>query len=317
MNSALPFSYNMCLESGDFDEAQAFLNSRIDERNVKPLTAQGVDHNRFTLQPLRQTLLFGAQWGERVHVRSGALSTCHLVLPLSGSIRVCNLTRLLGPNEILLMMPGSEADLIWDEATSAIVITFDNAAVQAWSSLEGVPLVSGVLRILHPECRHVRSLLSLLQCVASQHQIHEGNLQPVMQQHWESLLLETLAEQLTDLAPTHIDILPLHLRRAVDWLKAHIEKPLSVADLVQVAGCSRRSLETGFQQFIGCSPARYILQQKLELAHHRLQHAQGSVSEVAYQCGFHHLSHFTRLYRGRYGETPSQTLKKRTLVTCR
>jgi transcriptional regulator GlxA family with amidase domain len=130
-------------------------------------------------------------------------------------------------------------------------------------------------------------------------------------------LLETLAEQLTDLAPTHIDILPLHLRRAVDWLKAHIEKPLSVADLVQVAGCSRRSLETGFQQFIGCSPARYILQQKLELAHHRLQHAQGSVSEVAYQCGFHHLSHFTRLYRGRYGETPSQTLKKRTLVTCR
>ncbi|PSL12873.1 helix-turn-helix protein [Marinobacterium halophilum] len=315
MNSALPFSYNTCLESGDFDEVQTFLNSRIDEREVKPLTSQGGSINRFTLQPLQKTFVFGACWGERVHVRSGALSTCHLVLPLNRTIRVCNINRTLGTNEILIMMPGSEADLIWDAGTSAIVITFDSETVQAWSGLKSESLLSGALRILCSSSRQARSLFSLLQCVASQHQINEGNVQPVMQQHWENLLIETLSDQLTDTIPAQIDILPLHLRRAVDWLKAHIEHPLNVSDLVKIAGCSRRSLETGFQQFIGCSPARYILQQKLELAHQRLQQAQGSVSDVVYQCGFNHLSHFTRLYKDYYGETPSQTLRQRTLVT--
>ncbi|SMR77769.1 helix-turn-helix domain-containing protein [Marinobacterium sediminicola] len=314
MNCVLPFSYNICLESEDFDEAQAFLNSRIDEREVTPLTAQGGGTNRITLQPLQQTLLFGAHWGERVHIRSGALSTCHLVFPLYRSIEVRNLNRVLGPNEMLLMMPGSEADLIWDSGTSAIVISFDSATVHTWSSLEGESLVSGVLRILRPDSLQVRSMYSLLQCVASQHQIHEGSILPVMQQHWESLLIESLADQLTDPAPAHIDILPLHLRHTVDWLKAHIAQPVSVSDLVKVAGCSRRSLEIGFQQFLGCSPARYVLLQKLELAHQRLQQSQGTVSEVADQCGFNHLSHFTRLYKDHFGETPSQTLKQRTLV---
>ncbi len=315
MYSTLPFSYNTCLDSRDFEEAQAFLNSRIDERVVKPLTAHGKSRNRFTLQPLQQTLLFGAHWGERVHVRSGALSTCHLVIPLSRSIQVRNLNRVVGPNEMLLMMPGAEADLVWDAGCSAIVITFDREALYLWSGLESEAFYSGVLRILHPDNLQVRSLLSMLQCVASQHQINEGLIQPVMQQHWESLLIETLADQLTGLPPAQVDILPLHLRRTLDWLKAHIEQPLTVADLVQVAECSRRSLENGFQQFIGCSPARFILQQKLDLAHQRLQQAQGTVSEVAYHCGFNHLSHFTRLYKDHYGETPSQTLKRRTLVT--
>ncbi|WP_343805439.1 helix-turn-helix domain-containing protein [Marinobacterium maritimum] len=315
MYNELPFSYNTCLESRDFEEAQAFLNSRIDEREVIPLTAQGNSSNCFTLQPLRQTLLFGAHWGERVHIRSGALSTCHLVLPLSRFIEVRSINRFVGPNEILLMMPGSEADLVWEADCSAIVITFDREVLQHLSGLEREAFYSGALRILRPQDRHVRSLFSLLQCLASQHQINEGEILPVMQQHWESLLIESIANQLADPTPDHIDILPLQLRRAVDWLQAHIEQPLTVSDLVKAAGCSRRSLENGFQQFIGCSPARYILQQKLDLAHQRLQQTQGTVSEVAYHCGFNHLSHFTRLYKDHYGETPSQTLKRHTLVT--
>lgn len=314
MYRSLPFSYNTCLDSRDFGEAQAFLNSRIDEREVRPLSVTGGDTNCFTLQPLRNTLIFGAHWGERVHVRSGMISTCHLVLPLSRSIEVCNIKRVVGPNEMLLMMPGSEADLIWEAGSSAVVITLDSEALLAWSGLEQGAFCTGALRVLRPENRQVRVLLSLMQCVASQHQIHEGAIQPMMQQHWESLLFEGLADQVADFAPPDVDILPSHLRRAVDWLLARVEQPLTVLDLVRVAGCSRRSLENGFQQFIGCSPARYILLQKLELAHQRLQRGQGTVSEVAFHCGFNHLSHFTRLYKNHYGETPSQTMRRRTLI---
>ncbi len=315
MYSILPFAYNTCLESDDFEEAQSFLNSRIDEREVSPLTGTGQENNRFTLQPLRQSLLFGAHWGACVHIRSGRLSTCHLVLPLSRSIKVCNLNRVLGPNEMLLMMPGSEADLIWDGCCSAVAITFDSEALVAWSGIELEALHTGVLRILRRDNPQVQALFSLLQCVASQHRIHEGDIQPIMQQHWESLLLESISGQLLDPTPAHIDILPSHLRRVVDWLQSHIEQPLTVPDLLKVAGCSRRTLESGFQQFLGCSPARYILLQKLELAHLRLQQTEDTVSNIAHRCGFNHLSHFTRLYKEHYGETPSQTLGRRTLVT--
>lgn len=314
MPMMLPFEHNTCLDSDDFAEAQAFLNVRIDDREVRPLTAQGGRVNRMTLQPLRQTLLFGAHWGERVHIRSGAISTCHLVLPMSRSIQVRSLNRSVGPNEILLMLPGSEVDLIWDAGSTAIVVTFDSAALRESFGGDNSRIHSGVMKILRSDSREARALLSLMQCVSSQHSIHDGEFQPGVQRHWESLLIENLSDQLMGPVASRIDILPSNLRRAVDWLHANIEQPLTVPELVRVAQCSRRSLETGFQQFIGCSPARYILQKKLQLAHQRLQHAKGTVSETADQCGFNHLSHFTRLYKAEYGETPSQTLRRRTLV---
>jgi len=314
MSNTLPFLHNTCLSSDDFEEAQQFLNSLIDEREIKPLTARHHDRNLITMQPLQQTLLFGAHWGEQVHVLSEALSTCHLVLPQSRSIQVRNLNRTIGPNELLLMMPGSEADLVWEAGCSAIVITFDIEALQLCAGLGQSFLQSRALQILRPEQRQTRSLLSLLQCVATQHQIYEGDIQPLMQQHWESLLVQDLTNLLQDPTPENISILPAHLRRAIDWLQANIEQSISVSDLVQVAQCSRRSLENGFQQFVGCSPARYIQKQKLELVHQRLLQAQGTVSEIAFDCGFNHLSHFTRMYKEHYGEAPSQTLKQRKLV---
>ncbi len=311
MNNAIPFLHNTCLHSSDFEEAQAFLNSRIDEREVRPLTAYRQDANRFTLQPLRQTQVFGAYWGERVHIRSGALSTCHVVLPTSHSIQVRNLASVVVPNEMLLMLPGSEADLIWDAYCSAIVITFDSQALQAWSGFEYDALHTGKLKILRPSHQVVRSIFSLLQCIASQHVIHNGDIQPVLQQHWEAMLIEEFADQLLGHRRAKNNILPSHLRRVVDWLVANIEQPVTVTDLVQIADCSRRSLENGFQQFIGSSPARYILQLKLELAHQKLQQSQGTVSDIAYQCGFNHPSHFARLYKDHYGKTPSQAMTRR------
>ena len=54
----------------------------------------------------------------------------------------------------------------------------------------------------------------------------------------------------------------------------------------------------------------WIRQQRLELARQRLIDPadQVSVTQIAFSCGFTQLGIFARLYRQRFGETPSATL---------
>lgn len=48
----VPFSHNIGVQSSDFEEARCFINSRIDDREVSPLSASGSANNLLTCQPL-------------------------------------------------------------------------------------------------------------------------------------------------------------------------------------------------------------------------------------------------------------------------
>jgi len=87
-----------------------------------------------------------------------------------------------------------------------------------------------------------------------------------------------------------------------------------LARLSGASGVSPRSLQLAFRKYRGTSPTAYIRNARLELAHRLLADpADGrSVSQIAVDCGFSHLSRFAHAYRERFGELPSRTrLRKR------
>jgi len=313
----LPFRSNICLQSSDFDEAEAFLNSRIDQRRVTPLSANHHGNNIFTLQTLRKTQMFGARWGERVHIESSRLSTGHIVLPLEKSIYVNNLQAELKPNDLLLLTPGELADLVWDAGCASIVLTFDALAMQEFFGVGKEALASGTTRIIRSQERMTQALLMLFKSIDNHHEIFQGELETNLQKQWESMLFESCADLLLASTQGAQDILPVHIKRAVDWIMTRMDQAITVNELAAVACCSRRSLEQGFKQFVGMSPARFIIKVRLQQAREKLLNAEGSVGEVAFACGFTHLSYFSALYKDLYGETPSQTLKRRSLISLR
>ncbi|MFC0534052.1 AraC family transcriptional regulator [Phytohabitans kaempferiae] len=110
------------------------------------------------------------------------------------------------------------------------------------------------------------------------------------------------------------DPAPRAVRRVVDAVQAHPERPYTVARLAGIAEVSERSLQNGFQSHMGMSPTAYLRQVRLARVHDELRQAtplDTTVADVAYRWGFVHLGRFANAYRQRYGESPSQSLRSR------
>jgi AraC-like DNA-binding protein len=96
------------------------------------------------------------------------------------------------------------------------------------------------------------------------------------------------------------------------WIEAHLGDPLTLGSLCAQAQVSARSLQAAFQARRGMSPVRYVLERRLARAQERLARALpgDSVTTVALDCGFDHMSRFAQAYRQLFGERPSQTLAR-------
>jgi AraC-like DNA-binding protein len=104
---------------------------------------------------------------------------------------------------------------------------------------------------------------------------------------------------------------PRYVRRVEEYIAAHAHNPISVADLADVAGVSARTLFAAFRAHRGQSPMAFLRVQRFELARLRLLSSMAAtVAETAYACGFEHLGRFSIGYRKRFGESPTQTLRR-------
>jgi AraC-like DNA-binding protein len=102
------------------------------------------------------------------------------------------------------------------------------------------------------------------------------------------------------------------VHRVCDYIQAHLENPITLTELEQIAGISARRLQYAFLHRFGCSPMEWLRGERLNLAHARLRapHKGMTVTSVAHGAGFSHLSAFASQYRARFGESPSATLKR-------
>lgn len=103
--------------------------------------------------------------------------------------------------------------------------------------------------------------------------------------------------------------------RAADHCRAHHAEPLTVADLARVAHVSERALFAAFQQEFGTTPARWLRRLRLERAREALLTAEAAnVAAVAIAHGFGHVGRFAADYRRSFGESPSDTLRRRRMA---
>jgi AraC-like DNA-binding protein len=106
---------------------------------------------------------------------------------------------------------------------------------------------------------------------------------------------------------------PRAIRRAVEAIHDEPERAFTVADLARFANMSVRSLQEGFRRHVGSAPMTYLQSVRLDRAHESLRRADPTrltVSAVAHRWGFAHLGRFASAYRLRFGESPSETLRK-------
>jgi AraC-like DNA-binding protein len=113
------------------------------------------------------------------------------------------------------------------------------------------------------------------------------------------------------LEATATSIAPLFVRRAEHFIEEHAGQAFDLEDLARAAGVSTRALQMGFRRFRSTTPMTHLRAVRLELARAELARGKrngGSVASIAHLCGFGHLGRFAADYKGRFNESPSQTL---------
>jgi AraC family ethanolamine operon transcriptional activator len=128
-------------------------------------------------------------------------------------------------------------------------------------------------------------------------------------------LMETIAEVLTldegPRPPEPFRVRERAVRRSLDLIDASNGEPLSVVDLCRATGVSRRTLEYAFQDRFGLTPKAYMLARRLGgvRADLRQDPVGKSITRIANQWGFDHLSRFAAQYARQFGELPSETMR--------
>ncbi|MBY3395683.1 AraC family transcriptional regulator [Rhizobium laguerreae] len=105
---------------------------------------------------------------------------------------------------------------------------------------------------------------------------------------------------------------PRHVKWAIDFMQEHIAEPISLSDIAMAAKVSVRTLQQGFRQFRNTTPMSYLQDLRMAAAHRDLleSDARQAIADVALKWGFMHPGRFAAEYRKRFGQLPSQTLKR-------
>src|SRR5207237_792230 len=98
------------------------------------------------------------------------------------------------------------------------------------------------------------------------------------------------------------------LAAILDHIAAHFHEPeLSLAAVAEAQGISPRYLHHLIET-TGKSYTQHVNELRLQKAFTLLSQARGRerrISDIALEAGFSDLSHFNRLFRSRFGDTPS------------
>jgi AraC family transcriptional regulator len=98
----------------------------------------------------------------------------------------------------------------------------------------------------------------------------------------------------------------MQLQQAIDYIHAHLNRDLSLAELASVVNISPTYFASLFKKVMGISPHQYVIQQRVEQAKLMLLKTDLAIADIALQVGFSSQSHLTQQFKRLTGVTPKQ-----------
>ncbi|WP_353667100.1 helix-turn-helix domain-containing protein [Marinomonas sp. THO17] len=224
------------------------------------------------------------------------------------------------PNTIMCRPGDCEFQLSTPEEYDLFGLVVDQGVLMKVADIHGLDLnwkeltEHGRLGVPNKTLEEVRFLLQRLLSV-------EQNETPSRLQ--KDVVLMALLEVLKVETPQPARTQSYHNRKKVvdcarSFLDQHMDAPVTVTQLCEVANVSRRTLQYSFESILGMSPIQYLRLSRLNGVRRDLVKTslasttqRVNISQVAAQWGFWHLSQFAKDYKQLFGEQPSQTLNWR------
>lgn len=97
--------------------------------------------------------------------------------------------------------------------------------------------------------------------------------------------------------------------RVIDYIEAHLDTRLTLAELAQVAGYSVPHFKALFRATFTVPVHRYVVEKRVERAKLLLLQGRLPANRVALECGFAHASHMASWMKRTLGVTPREIVR--------
>lgn len=125
--------------------------------------------------------------------------------------------------------------------------------------------------------------------------------------YYSSKAMRLLTEHLSEISYPSGTNKPLldRMRLAITHIETNYADDISNNDLIELLNCSESVLLRSFKQVVGTSPMQFLMNYRIQKAAELLISTDLKSCDIAYLCGFHDISYFTKIFKRTMGVTPS------------
>ncbi|EMB15148.1 helix-turn-helix domain-containing protein [Rhodopirellula europaea] len=102
----------------------------------------------------------------------------------------------------------------------------------------------------------------------------------------------------------------LRIAEAISHIQRHFDRSISLDDLVEISGMSRRNFIRTFEGTMETSPIKYLIQVRIQEASRLLRSTDRSITDIAFDVGFSDSNYFSRQFRTHLGLSPREYRKQ-------
>lgn len=309
------------LETDDFTEVEQSI-SGWDQRYRQ--MGLGAFHGNLLLTGMGSLGIFGGRWGSAMHYQGvppeGTVALgVTLFQPEDGRWMGQQMTA----SEVIVQPSGSEGEFItapfWDGAVLTIPESDLVQAMTDFGELDPLAMLRRphLVRLSAEASARVRKACIAYLRAARSHEARTDAATRISEMATSTV--ELITRELVS-ARVPYDAKPVthrqrHLvRRVVQHCAVRERDPIRIADLCREVGVSERTVRYAFQHVTGLPPLTFLKRQRLNRVRDALRDRSPTgtlIKRIAFSQGFQHLGQFSQDYRRLFGETPTETLRRR------
>ena len=136
----------------------------------------------------------------------------------------------------------------------------------------------------------------------------------VLEQRFQALFLSILVEPRNQSLVAYLSKLPKSTRPSLyTVMETNFMYNLSLSEFAQLAHQSLPTFKREFKRIFNTTPGEWLMQKRLAYAEVLLKTTEKSISDIVQESGFESGSHFSRVFKSQFGESPFQYRKHLTL----
>lgn len=284
--------------------------------------SQGHFHARHNVESGTGYSVNLVSYGSAVEIDPGELSRFFLLqIPLNGEAKVRCGTRevhVAAGKSASLLSPTLATRMRWGEGCEKFILLIDRAPIERFMEaltheqgdrIEFEPLIDTTEVTGHALVQHAMLMASA---------ITPGKVLPpqytaTLRDGLASLLLTGLHHNRTaSFTHPQVESGPAAVRKADEFIRSHACGAIAAGDIAAAAGVPLRTLQDSYRKARGMTLIEALQGARLEALRESLLNgdADMSVADAVFSCGLGHLGRAASAYRERYGESPSQTLRR-------